>query len=662
MRNLTFFTEQVAPHQSFINSFDSMVQSNYSGDCSIGVFTSTDTKRQVKALVVDGATDQDKWRVVNLKTENGFDSIAVLGATDNQEAVSLATMHYYRGFDSMNGVAEVAETSANGLNRYLNTPATASHIVQWRLAEQQNVLTTHVHDWDSMAQGTGHYQNVASLLHEIVVNDDNGNLLDSYDSLAQVLQGQDLQEDEFDSIYMDYRHLEPFMNQLVKKMDTYKDKLSVTRFEQSKPFKKNNVTQIAQSFFLSDGQSLTIFYHNPDVTPAKLKNDDNVISWKFLLNKHDITGVIQPNWGEGMSIEQVAQRMMKLANQNSARFKRTADKKAQVAKDLEEAKNAVTAKQTQSDELDKQIAELQSQIDAKMQGDQDNQDNQDNQDDEPNYQALGNYLVRNYFEEKKNSLSESEKELLNLKLLTIRQMLGTYIIQFGAYQIHQTELKYINLSNGTDVIGLDLSKSTTVADLHTTFDPTFVAEIARLKAEKAISDQKKADDNKHGNQLVIQFAQEMRNSLTSEELEYLDFKLLQLDIAHLHYGCWEIFPSEKKITAICYAGDVNQKLEIELSESTTVKDLHDAFDETFNMSLVKYRAEKKAVDLNMNNEPASPFSDEDTQYLKDIISGKADAVDPDMDKIIYLAGIDENNDLLIQAMAVISEAIDKASA
>ncbi|QOJ22956.1 MAG: hypothetical protein HRU78_04260 [Gammaproteobacteria bacterium] len=36
---------------------------------------------------------------------------------------------------------------------------------------------------------------------------------------------------------------------------------------------------------MSDGQTVSIFFHNPDTTPNKLTPADELISWKWLLNK-----------------------------------------------------------------------------------------------------------------------------------------------------------------------------------------------------------------------------------------------------------------------------------------------------------------------------------------------------------------------------------------
>jgi len=44
--------------------------------------------------------------------------------------------------------------------------------------------------------------------------------------------------------------------------------------------------------------ALTIYFHNPDTTPNKINPNDELVSWKWLLNKKDITIVVAPEQGK----------------------------------------------------------------------------------------------------------------------------------------------------------------------------------------------------------------------------------------------------------------------------------------------------------------------------------------------------------------------------
>ncbi|WKJ91355.1 hypothetical protein QZJ86_04290 [Methylomonas montana] len=86
---------------------------------------------------------------------------------------------------------------------------------------------------------------------------------------------------------------------------------------------------MAAVFELSDGQTVSIFFHNPDVTPGKIAPTDEMISWKWLLNKKDLTILVAPENGMDLNIKEVATRVMKLAATNSAAFGRANTKRAE---------------------------------------------------------------------------------------------------------------------------------------------------------------------------------------------------------------------------------------------------------------------------------------------------------------------------------------------
>lgn len=102
----------------------------------------------------------------------------------------------------------------------------------------------------------------------------------------------------------------------------------------SDPFMRLGTAQVAVLFPLSDGQAVTVYFHNPDVTPKKITPQDPLISFKFLLNKKDITIVVAPERGQEIDVRKVGARIMQLAKKNSAAFlrqnQRTAERKANI--------------------------------------------------------------------------------------------------------------------------------------------------------------------------------------------------------------------------------------------------------------------------------------------------------------------------------------------
>ncbi|WP_017807180.1 hypothetical protein [Avibacterium paragallinarum] len=98
--------------------------------------------------------------------------------------------------------------------------------------------------------------------------------------------------------------------------------LTVVGYQISDPFMRLGTANVVALFELSDGQTVSIYFHNPDTTPKKITPQDEVISFKWLLNKKDITIVVAPEKGKDIDVRQVALRIMKIAAKNSAAFAR----------------------------------------------------------------------------------------------------------------------------------------------------------------------------------------------------------------------------------------------------------------------------------------------------------------------------------------------------
>ncbi|MGZ8881694.1 MAG: defense against restriction DarA-related protein [Methylosarcina sp.] len=114
---------------------------------------------------------------------------------------------------------------------------------------------------------------------------------------------------------------------------------------------------MAVVYELSDGQTITFFFHNPDVTPQKIAPSDELISWKLLLNKRDITIIAAPERGKDINVHEVAQRLMKLAVKNSPAFQRANARRAERMKQIEELKAEIAG-------LEKELADTQHELEV----------------------------------------------------------------------------------------------------------------------------------------------------------------------------------------------------------------------------------------------------------------------------------------------------------
>ena len=370
MRNISIFKQHWAPHQSrTIAGFDSVVNS---GTCSIGIIQGK--CRMLNAIVTETATEDDQWRIVNLKGHKGdiaaFDSVAVLGAVDDVQASSLAVLQFGRIFDFDSAVDSVIETNTQGLMRHLAVPhyhKNKNIIPEWQLDQLQDVTCGTVPGWDGINL-TSHEGQTSHLMLDMQRHDDHGGLLQEFDGLAPLLESIGAVYAEFDSIIVEYQYLERLMGMLHKVMQsTSKGGVKILNVEQSeKPFKHKKVLNIAVSYNFEDGQSITILFHHPDREAKKIAPQDTLISWKIMMNSRDITGAIQPNQGEGIAMPILAGRIMKLVNQNSARFKRTQAKKAENVQALADAEQRLLDKQDAKVALEAEIQGLLNQLDERQ--------------------------------------------------------------------------------------------------------------------------------------------------------------------------------------------------------------------------------------------------------------------------------------------------------
>lgn len=187
---------------------------------------------------------------------------------------------------------------------------------------------------------TEHNQPVFTTLDNVmnaIRNDDmaTGFLYDA-PTLDDVLSDSDVEMITLDGIVVQNIRLKAKMLAMKRVMNQMggSDIQVVDEPQISDPFMRLGTAQVAVLFPLSDGQAVTAYFHNPDVTPKKITPQDPLISFKFLLNKKDITIVVAPERGQEIDVRKVGARIMQLAKKNSAAFlrqnQRTAERKANI--------------------------------------------------------------------------------------------------------------------------------------------------------------------------------------------------------------------------------------------------------------------------------------------------------------------------------------------
>ncbi|HEY3591681.1 MAG TPA: hypothetical protein VGL07_16700 [Buttiauxella sp.] len=111
---------------------------------------------------------------------------------------------------------------------------------------------------------------------------------------------------------------------------------------------------------LSDGQSITVIFHSPSNDPEKIKANDVLVAFRFMLNKRDITHVVAPARGKDISLKQVCLALANLVERNSERFKASKDKNAKLLVEINDLSDEAEKLTTQQRELIEEGDELQN--------------------------------------------------------------------------------------------------------------------------------------------------------------------------------------------------------------------------------------------------------------------------------------------------------------
>lgn len=121
----------------------------------------------------------------------------------------------------------------------------------------------------------------------------------------------------------------------------------------------NNIPLMTAQIPLSDGQSISLIFHSPTAESGRIKNNDMLVAFRFLLNKRDVTHIVAPIGGKDVSLQQVSQALANLVERNSAKF--TKQKSAQV-----KLRADIDGLNAETDQLSDQQSELLEQVEAKQ--------------------------------------------------------------------------------------------------------------------------------------------------------------------------------------------------------------------------------------------------------------------------------------------------------
>lgn len=295
--------------------------------------------------------------IVNQNVGGRFDEHKIIFAYPDEESARRAYQDSYeRGW---NGMESIVSASISQLKWWLKHGDMRQPLRAENLPHEGLETMTRKTQWNSDA--LPYDQTIDQVLYDIRRADAGESLL--LDSVSV----KDIIEDSegalaFDALVTPYAKLERKMEVLNGVMERTGQAVKPVAMQITDPFKQRGVANVAAIFELSDGQTVSIYFHNPDVTPNKMAGTDEVISWKWLLNKKDITIVVAPERGEDLNIREVARRIMKLAEKNSAAFQRANGKRTETMQRIESLKEETASleKELESAQRELEVAKQQA--------------------------------------------------------------------------------------------------------------------------------------------------------------------------------------------------------------------------------------------------------------------------------------------------------------
>ena len=194
------------------------------------------------------------------------------------------------------------------------------------------------------------------LMYELRRDDAEAGLMLDAVSLSELMTDPDIEAlPMLDAMVVEVGRLQPKMDALLRIMAASSSTVKPTEVSISQPVRYRGVAQVAVVFTMDDGQTVSVWFHNPDTTPAKLMPLDELISWKWMLNKKDVTIVVAPEKGRDLNPREVARRMMRLVERNSEAFVKANAKTAERAQHLQALDAEISDLEARLEDLGRQI-------------------------------------------------------------------------------------------------------------------------------------------------------------------------------------------------------------------------------------------------------------------------------------------------------------------
>lgn len=345
--------------------------------CIANIGTLQGQSRQISAILCDNAGSAN-WSVFNVVQPDRTEQVAVAGAVSEDQAERLVKRYL---LPLMNGNLHSSQSlTDSGMKRFLNSaqiPSNTQYLLKDDAEHFNNRISKEQPIWDECSIKS-HGGLFAQFMFDLVQNDSSAELFDSVTpkQIAETLIDQHCEFAIHDAMVIQYQEFEKVIDKITKQLQALGDKkFYVEEVTKLKPFKRLGVVNVAAVFTMSDTQTITVILNNPDSTPSKLSQEDVLTSWKWMLNRRDVTAALQPRAVDSKKFNLIAQRMMKLLVSNHPRYIRAQAEKLRLQQKFDNAKQALTTAQDTLVSLDQQITDQQKLIDEHAQKQQANFEN-----------------------------------------------------------------------------------------------------------------------------------------------------------------------------------------------------------------------------------------------------------------------------------------------
>ncbi|MDH0826557.1 hypothetical protein N5C97_08595 [Acinetobacter johnsonii] len=338
--------------------------------CEANIGQLSGVARSISAILCDGSDEHDQWQLMNVIDSTGalLDHVAIKGAVSSEQAIRLCGKYLPElQTGSIRNVVPMTDSAIKTFLDGANIPSGTPFVLASDALELDSIGATKSVEWvDGCIRSHG--GSISQLMLDMRRCDPQGQLLEHVtprDIVRLVIDDSCEFGPMLDAMIIKHRNLEQTVKRMAEALKAYdNEEFFVKNVTPIEPFKRNGVANVGAIFEMSDSQKITVLFANPDSTPAKLSSDDVLTSWKWMLNKRDVTAILQPRAVDAKKYNVIAERMTRLLARNHKKFK---DAQASRAKDellLSELVGQVEADQLELRTLDAQYNAIQQEIDA----------------------------------------------------------------------------------------------------------------------------------------------------------------------------------------------------------------------------------------------------------------------------------------------------------